>query len=84
MASKAVFDPATGALKGVYDDKWRVFFESFGMPLNIKRASEVEFDESTQEWYAKYLATGEEIARGSNRAEVIRLEVEWLEQHVIV
>lgn len=80
MATKMVI--RDGVATGVYDDKWRILFEAMG-PLKVERASEVEYDEGTGEWVARLLKTGQEIARGRDRNEVIRAEVAWLEKEVI-
>lgn len=66
----------------VYDDRWQPIAAALGAPTVI-RASEVEYDHASGEWFAIYLPTGELIARGPNRAEVIAAEVRWLEANVI-
>jgi len=71
-----------GEAHGVYDDRWRVLFDALGA-LQVQRATEVEFEPATQEWVATHLDSGLVIARGRNRADVIRAEVEWLETNVI-
>ena len=50
--------------------------------VTIERASEVEYDHDASEWVATHHATGEVIARGVHRAEVIASEVRWLEQRL--
>lgn len=69
---------AAGEVRAVYSDTWRPLLEALGS-LEITRASDVEYDASTGEWYAVHRATGKEIARGRNREQVIREEVRWLE-----
>jgi len=71
-----------GAIRAVYDDRWHSILAAIGRPV-IERASEVEYDADAQEWVATYRATGEVIARGPNRAEVIASEVRWIESNVI-
>lgn len=66
----------------VYDDRWRPLLEALG-PMKVTRATEVEFDEGTGDWVARLKLDGRIIARGKVRADVVRAEVEWLEQHVI-
>ena len=63
----------------VYDDKWRPIFEALG-PWTVQRASDVEFEEGL--WVARLKATGEVIALGPNRSEVIAAEVRWLNQRM--
>lgn len=82
MATKARVD-SEGRIRAVYDDVMRPFLENLGK-LEIVRATDVEFDNQTQEWFAVYRPTGQEIARGKDRDKVISLEVEWLEKNVIV
>lgn len=71
-----------GAAVMVYDDRWREIARAIGAPT-VVRASEVEYDHETGEWFAVYLPTGEVIARGPDRGEVIRTEVKWLESNVL-
>jgi hypothetical protein len=63
----------------VYDDRWRPLLEALGA-LNVKRASEVEFDHVTGDWVAVEVASGRVIARGRSRADVIAAEVAYLER----
>jgi hypothetical protein len=72
-----------GEVRAVYEDKWRVLLEALG-PLEVTRASDVEYDSVTGEWFAIYRASGLEIARGKDRAAVIAQEVDWLERSVIM
>ena len=70
------------ALTAVYDDRWHGILAALGS-VEIQRASEVEYNNVTQEWEAKNLATGEIIAHGPNRNAVITQEIAWLESHTI-
>ena len=63
----------------VYDDRFAPLLEALGIP-NIKRATNVEFNNETQLWEAIHLETGVLIASGVNRNEVIAAEVKWLEE----
>lgn len=71
-----------GTARMVYDDRFYKIIAAMGTPT-ITRASDVEFDHEAQEWVATYHATGEVIARGVNRSEVIAAEVVWLEKNII-
>lgn len=70
-----------GAATAVYDDRWLPILEALGS-VEIRRATDVEWDPTTREWVATHRETGREIARGRNRAEVIHAEVAWLEKGV--
>lgn len=84
VASKIVID-AGGTARGVYDDLWRPLFEALsGGKLVIERATEIEYDEGSGDWVATLLKTGQVIARGRNRNDVIKEEVAYLERNVIV
>lgn len=76
MATKLVVK--SGQLVGVYDDRLRPIYEALGT-LRVKRASEVEYDDARGEWVATSCETGEEIASGQDRGQVIAAEVRWLE-----
>ena len=69
-----------GKVNCVYDDRFRPLFEVLGKPV-IERATEVEYDPDTRDWTATIIPTGEIIARGKNRNEVIEAEVKWLEEN---
>jgi len=69
-------------LRSVYDDRFHFILAALGS-VKIERASEVEFDHAASEWVATSVATGQVIARGSNRSEVIASEVRWLEENQI-
>lgn len=79
MATKLVISGAT--VNCVYDDRFRPLFEALGV-ISVKRASEVEFDETSGEWVATHLDSGEVIARGLNRNDVIKAEIAWLEERL--
>lgn len=68
-----------GRVTCVYDDRFRPLLEALGH-MQVKRASGVEFNPATGEWEAHLLATGELIAHGPNRNEVITAEIAWLEE----
>ena len=70
-----------GVLRTVYDDRWAGIMAAIGK-VTIERASDVEFDHAAGEWIATYHATGEVIAHGVNRNEVIASEVRWLEERI--
>ena len=70
-----------GELHMVYDDRWHSLFAALGT-VTIERASEVEYDHEAREWVATHHATGEVIARGVHRNEVIASEVRWLEAKI--
>ena len=70
-----------GVLRTVYDDRWAPLFAALGH-VNIERASDVEYDHEAREWVATHHSTGEVIARGVNRSEVIAAEVRWLEERI--
>lgn len=78
MASKIVLDGNTA--RCVYDDRFLPLLEALGVS-SIQRASDVEFDNLSGEWVATH-RFGVEIARGKNREEVIKQEVEWIEQQM--
>ncbi|MBI4474385.1 MAG: hypothetical protein HY646_17070 [Acidobacteria bacterium] len=67
-----------GVVRAIWDDRFRPLLEALGT-MTVQRSSEVEFDELTGDWVAKLVGTGEEIARGKNRNEVIAQEVKYLE-----
>jgi hypothetical protein len=79
MGTKIVI--RNGTVHAVYDDRTRPILEALGI-LTVKRASEVEFDAATGEWVACLATTGEEIARGKNRGDVIADEVRYLESQL--
>ncbi len=82
MATKIVV--RDGIASGVYDDRWRWLFEAIGGKLDVRRATEVEYDEASGEWVATLLADGKVIARGRDRSQVIQEEVAYLERNVII
>lgn len=68
-----------GGIESVYDDRFFPLLKALGS-VEVRRATNVEFDEAAQEWVATHLESGRVIGRGSNRSEVIRQEVDWLER----
>ena len=60
-----------GTVKSIYYD------EFFGKSQNIQveRITDVEFDNATQEWVARLIATGEIISRNKLRKKVLEQEV---------
>jgi hypothetical protein len=75
MSTKIVV--RAGEAVGVYDDRWLPMFEALGC-VRIARASEVEYESGA--WVARLIGTGEVIATGRVRSEVIKAEVEFLEE----
>ncbi|NBQ70787.1 MAG: hypothetical protein EBU46_18930 [Nitrosomonadaceae bacterium] len=67
-----------GWVNAVYGDRLRDL--ALG-PLEVTRASNVEFNHSTQQWEARTPA-GELIASGPNRDAVIREEVKVIESRL--
>lgn len=70
-----------GIATAVWDDRFRPILEALGT-MDVKRASEVEYDPATGDWVARLASTGEEIARGKDRGEVIATEVRYLEERL--
>lgn len=60
-----------GTVESIYHDE--IFGNMDG--LDVERVTDVEFDKESQEWVAKLVATGEEIARGKLRENVLADEV---------
>ena len=67
-----------GQVTCVYDDRFLPLLEALGT-LHVIRATDVEYYYG--EWIATLRATGEIIARGSSRDEVVTAEIKWLEDH---
>jgi hypothetical protein len=71
-----------GTVVGVWSDD--VPWQEIGVITEVSRLSHVEFDVDRQEWVARDTTTGEVVASGPNRAEVLALErahyVEMLER----
>lgn len=66
----------------VYNDDLQKARDVLGKP-DVKRASNVEWDENRELWVAKLKDTGEILAEGPNRAEVVKEEVRVLnERHL--
>jgi len=66
----------------VYSDSLNKVRQVLGKP-DIKRASNVEWDAERELWVARLQGTGEIIAEGEDRDEVIRQEVEILNKSLI-
>jgi hypothetical protein len=60
-----------GSVKSIYHDE--IFADSPN--LSINRITDVEFDNATQEWFARIIKTGEVIARDKLRENVIKSEI---------
>ena len=60
----------------VYSDLWRPILEAIGA-IDAPKVTDIEWESGA--FVARLRETGEEIARGANRADVIRREVEYLE-----
>ena len=67
------------AVRCVYDDRFLPLLEALG-DLAIERASSVEYDCISGEWFAMHIS-GQIIARGKNRNDVIAQEIKWLEEY---
>ncbi len=68
-----------GEARAVYCDRFRSILEAMGA-LQVHRATDVEFESASGEWVATHRESGQVIGRGRNRSEVVRHEVEWLEE----
>ena len=80
MASKIVIRGSKVVC--MYDDRLLPLLEALGT-LEIVRASNVEYNPLSKIWEAERITTGQIIASGSNRNEVITQEVKWLEENAI-
>lgn len=78
MASKIAIHGSKVAC--VYSDKFMPLLQALG-DVVIQRASEVEYDNSSKKWVA-FHRSGEQIASGVNREDVIKQEVRWLEERL--
>jgi len=65
-----------GTASCVYNDRLAALV--MGRDSEVKRASNVEFNEKKKVWEAKLCGTKRIIASGKNRAKVIAKEVEYL------
>ena len=74
---KIKIDP-NGDVRAVYSDRLREL--NLG-PMEVKRASNVEFNHKTQEWEA-HTPEGELIAKGPCRDQVISQEIKILESRL--
>ena len=79
--AKIVIQP-DGSLVGVYSDAILPILQALG-PVGIQRASSVNWNAEKGLWQAFHSRTGLFIAEGTNRAEVIREEVRWLETRLL-
>ena len=61
-----------GTTKSVYHDELNIFDQG---GVICCRVTDVEFDNDAQEWVATLIKTGQVIARGRNRQEVLKQEV---------
>jgi hypothetical protein len=79
VASKLQIE--NGVATCVWDDRFRPLLEALGV-FEVRRASEVEFNPASGEWEATLISTGQLIAHGLNRNEVIANEVSWIEENL--
>lgn len=70
-----------GIAISVYDDRLRPIYQALGIQ-EITRASNVEWEAEKSAWVARDPQSGDIIAYGPDRAEVIRLEVMALESKI--
>lgn len=61
-----------GTVIGLWSDE--IPWQEIGRVASAPRISSVEFDPETQHWVARDVRTGQEIARGSSRTEVLAEE----------
>lgn len=80
MASRIHIE--NGIATAVYDDRFRPLLEALGR-MQVRRASEVEYDAVSGDWVARRIVNGvvtdDVMARGPNREQVIKDEVAYLE-----
>jgi hypothetical protein len=67
-----------GIAVSVYDDRFRPIYQALGV-ATITRATDVEYDATQCAWIATERTTGQIIAYGPERDDVIRQEIEYLE-----
>lgn len=67
-----------GEVRSIYHDE--IFGDLDGM--EIERVTDVEFDNELQEWFARLIKTGEIIARGKSRDEVLKDEVRIVSERI--
>lgn len=79
MASKIVL--RGGDAEAVYDDRLAPLYHALGV-AHIERATDVEYDPGSREWVATHRNTGTVIATGPVRSNVIKQEVDWLEERL--
>ena len=66
--------------RAVYADKWLPIFEALGQIVAAPKVTDVSWEAG--EWVARLRSTGQEIGRGHNREEVVRMEVVFLNQRI--
>lgn len=69
------------AVRCVHDDDVMRLLQALGV-VRVERASNVEYDHDTSEWVARLAGTNTIIARGADRAAVIRAEIKYLEERL--
>ena len=80
MAGKIVI--RDGRVTGVYSDILMPLYKALGTPV-ITRASNVEHNPESQEWEARLCSNpGALISHGPTRADVIKQEVNYLEERL--
>ena len=67
-----------GRAEMVYSDQWACIARALGA-VTIERATDVEYNPAAQVWEARHRETGQVIATGANRSQVIAEEVKFLE-----
>lgn len=65
-----------GNIHTIYSDEVDLY--ELGEVHNVRRASNIEFDEANQEWMVMQTSTGEIIHRNKSRAQAISWEIEEL------
>lgn len=66
-----------GTIQCVYTDRFPL--RRLGV-LSMRRVTKVEFDPESQEWVARFVKTGEGLARGPSRQGVVDIEVFVLQE----
>ncbi len=62
-----------GNVKTLYNEEIDLY--GIGLISNVKRASNIVFDETTQEWIVVRASDGKEVLRNKNRANAIDSEI---------
>ena len=60
-----------GTARSLYSDALNIFDHG---KATVCRVTDVEFDNDTQDWVATIIKTGQEIARGKSRENVLEIE----------